>query len=488
MHPAAAAAIASLAALLPAATEPEAPGRDLLALQAAVERAVARGEKSIACVLVSRSKDYAPPPGDVPGRLGGYEPPRGFVQPDEAGRDLDLSRTDRVPESYGSGIVIDRTGLVLTCAHVIQNATKLYVRLPGGKGSYADIQASDPRSDLAVLRLIDPPTGLTPAVFGDGAKLRKGQFVVGLANPYAAGFRDGSASASWGLVSNLRRRAPGKLLSEADRALQSFHRYGTLVQTDVRLGQGCSGGALLDLEGQVVAVTTALAALDGVDAPGGFAVPVDARTRQVIDVLARGEEVEYGFLGVLLEPDSRGGRGVFIRDVVPNSPAAAAGLERGDTLVAINGVPVRENNDLFLQVGSLTAGSEVRLEVERPGSITPRALAPARLTKLYVSTPPLASHRPAARGGLRVDYSSVLMQRSGPQPIPEAVVIREVVPNSPAANVPLLQPDRLIARVNGTPVRTPAEFYREMDHSPGRAELTVITGNGQQETVSLDTR
>src|SRR4029077_3487873 len=105
---------------------------------------------------------------------------------------LDLSHPDHQPEAYGSGVVLDDSGLILTNEHVIRDATKIYVRLPGNKGSYADIHASDPRSDLAVLRLTEPVGKLKTIKMGDGGKVRKGQLVLSLANPFAAGFKDGS--------------------------------------------------------------------------------------------------------------------------------------------------------------------------------------------------------------------------------------------------------------------------------------------------------
>src|SRR5262249_52780164 len=157
------------------------------------------------------------------------------------------------------------------------DATKVYVRVPvkgGSAGSYADIHAADPRSDLAVLRLIQPPERLTAVTFGDGGKVRKGDWVIALANPYAAGFRDGSPSAPWGIVSNLRRRAPGGY-RETD-ATKTLHHYGTLIQTDARLNLGCSGGALLNLDGELIGLTTSLAALTGGEGAGGYAVPMDA--------------------------------------------------------------------------------------------------------------------------------------------------------------------------------------------------------------------
>ena len=106
--------------------------------------------------------------------------------------------------------------------------------------------------------LLDPPAGLAAVKRGDGANLRKGQFVLCLANPYAAGFRDGSPSASWGIISNLHRRASG-VTGEIERpgVKPTLHHYGTLIQTDVRLALGCSGGALLNLDGELIGLTSA---------------------------------------------------------------------------------------------------------------------------------------------------------------------------------------------------------------------------------------
>ncbi|MGH9677542.1 MAG: PDZ domain-containing protein, partial [Candidatus Acidiferrum sp.] len=357
-----------------------------------------------------------------------------------------------------------------------------------GKGSWADIHASDPRSDLAVLSLQQPPAGLRAITFGDGGKVKKGQFVIGLANPFAAGFRDGSPSASCGIISNLRRRAPGPV-SEVNRARVSFHHFGTLIQTDVRLNTGCSGGALLKLDGELIGLTSALAALAGVETPGGFAIPLDGNTRRIINVLARGEEVEYGFLGVSLTPPSRSSPVVQLSAVIGGSPAQLAGVSPNDSVVSINGEPVRENDDLFLLVGSQLAGSEVTLELEEYGTRRRRTIGPIRLAKYYVTGSAIASRRPAARGGLRVDYASVLAQRDVfRQSIPRGVIVREIIPHSPAEKIQLLQPDRIIRRVNGEEVNTPAEFYRQMDKANGQAELTVLNADQREERVTLALR
>jgi serine protease Do len=465
---------------------------DVLALQEAVEQTIERAEPSIACILVSRSegyRDFGAAPSDEPGKLGRFDPPRmgGFPGQDPrvaAARSLDLSNPETVPESYGSGVVLDESGLVLTQAHVVRKATKIYVRLPGNRGSWADIHASDPRSDLAVLRLLDRVPNLKPLKLGDGSKLRKGSFVLSLSNPFAAGFRDGSPSASWGIVSNLRRKSTGQV-SEMERPRQTLHHFGSLIQTDTRLNLGCSGGALLNLDGDLVALTTSMAAISGGETPGGFAVPVDANMRRIIDVLRRGEEVEYGFLGVYLSMDSHPGRGVQLLNVADGSPAQRAGLLRGDYVLTINGAPVRENDDLFLLVGMQLAGSTVRIEVARTPN-GPRRTCSVKLAKYYVPGPIIASRKPPAPSGLRVDYTSILSQR-GRTSIPPGVVIREVLPDSPAARA-RLQLDTVITRVNGRAVNTPAEFYEAMAAARGPIELTLINTEGGDEPTTIDNK
>jgi S1-C subfamily serine protease len=490
--------------------------KEALALEEAMRSAIKEAEPAVACILVSRHEVYAQlgcgPTADAPGQLGAFDPddllrrvPFGDLRElqqlmrkltlsadrqrfEESQRirirdrlkQFDLAHPAYVPESYGSGVVIDPAGLILTNYHVVREATKVYVRLPGGKGSYADIHAADPRSDLAVLRVIDPRIlPLRPIKLGDGARVEKGQWVLSVANPFAAGFRDGSPSAAWGILSNVRRRAPSS--PSEDELTKTLHHYGTLLQTDARLNVGCSGGALLNLRGEMIGLTTALAALHGTDTAGGFAVPLDANLLRVIHVLKRGEEVEYGFLGVQLdEPNSHGPEGAVVRGVTLGSPAERARLQAGDRILAVNEVRIRDNDELFLAVGTLLAGSEVRLEVVRGARRISEV--PVTLAKFYVPGKILAAHKPAPVRGLRVDYTSILSRRSRAGSIPQGVVIREVVPDSRAGTA-RLQVDTVISHVNGRPVHTPAEFYREMGRVTGPVELTLA---GSHAKVKLD--
>lgn len=497
--------VLALGCLLAGGSLVRADGEDsdiVRALQARFERISRAARGSVACILVARSDAYAQAPywgvpakHAEPGQLGGFDAAaaRKRVPADAPHRarvlrqivEHDLSRADALPESYGSGIVLDRSGLVLTNAHVVRDATRLYVRLTEGRGSWADIHASDPRSDLAVLRLLDPPVDLEPLPLGDAGKVRTGQFVLSIANAFAPGFRGSDEpTVGYGLVSNLRRRLPGNT-SEMERSKITLHHYGTLIQTDARTTPGCSGGALLDLDGKVIGLTTALAGVRG-DRPGGFAVPIDDNTRRIVEVLRRGEEVEYGFLGVVLQPAGALG-GVRLYRISPGSPASRAGLLPGDQIVAVNDHPVRSNDDLFLYVGMALAGNTARVEVLRGPGL--RQTIPVKLAKYHVEGPVVASRRPAARFGLRVDYTSLLSQRN---PFPtwsrvpaEGVIIREVVPGSPADEA-RLQPDKVITAVNGRAVNAPAEYYREVARSAPRLELTFLTSEGRPEHLTLE--
>lgn len=441
------------------------PSAEAIALQKAMHKIIDDSEQSIACILVSRSSGYGElgegPSAASQGKLGGFNPRRYMNFGDGPRREmvkkLDLANPETVPEAYGSGVVIDANGLVLTNYHVIEKAEKVFVRLPGAnRGSYADILAADSRSDLAVLKMLSPPVDLKAVKFGDGGKVRKGDWIVALANPFAAGFRDGSASASWGIVSNVRRRAPGSP-DETKRA-KPLAQYATLIQTDARLNLGCSGGALLNLDGEMIGLTSSIAAITGSETSGGYAIPIDANVRRMIDVLKRGEEIEYGFLGVTVNPENRTPGRVVIADVAAGLPAARSGMLGGDQIISINGHPVREQEDLFLSISAALAGTEATVEVVRLGrSMTFKV----RLAKSTHSETVIASNRPKAVFGLRIDYSSTLSIDTNP---PEGVLVRELDSGTAAEKQLKEWADRsklIVVAVDGKPVPTPADFYRE---------------------------
>jgi serine protease Do len=337
-----------------------------------------------------------------------------------------------------------------------------------------------------VLKLLAPPDGLKPvrfaeARFVDGpgdakATVRKGDFVVVVAHAQAAGFPDGSPSASFGIVGNVGRRTLSQSVSDADRIMQPLYKLGSLLHTDARLTVGVSGGAVLNLNGEVIGVTSSVAAVAGSEAAGGYAIPMDANYRRIVESLKGGKEVEYGFLGVSTDPVASGiGGGAVLSQVTPGTPADKAGLRGGelgrmnaDRIIAVDGHPVQDMDDLFLNIGAALAGSDVVVTVNRNGRTQDLTV---RLAKFRNPQPWIASVRPAAVFGLHVDYTSVLLQdliqaqdrMAGNAALPRGVVIRDVKPNSPAERELKRGGEDLskwvITSVNDRAISIPSEFY-----------------------------
>jgi serine protease Do len=276
------------------------------------------------------------------------------------------------------------------------------------------VMAGDPWTDLAVLRI--KAQNLIPMRLGDAEKLKKGMIVIGLGNPYAIA-RDGEVSATWGIVANLRRQAaPRPKTLPNQTARETLHHFGTLIQTDAKLNLGTSGGALINLRGEMIGLLTSQAALYGYEKSAGYAIPVDTMFRRTLKTLKAGKKVQVGFLGVAPEDLALAWRreghvGALIEHVVAGTPAARAGLLGGDIITHVNQQAVENRSELFRELGQLPVRANVALRVERgttlrrPGrSLTLRAV----LSKKYVegSRPAYAQERDPVWRGLQVDYGT----------------------------------------------------------------------------------
>jgi serine protease Do len=465
-----------------------------LALEKTVKKVIRDTEANIASIVVSRSDLYAHfgqgPAPEQPGMLGVFDPQALQVHPrfkelsaaDKKSllRRLDLTDDANVPESSGSGVVIDDTGLVLTSYHIVLGATKIVVRLPENKISYADIYAADPRSDLAVLRLLQPKLGLQAIRFGDGGKVERGQFVVGLAFDFGPGWRFSRPSASWGLISNLRQKAAAPGID--DERGKTLYDYGLLLQTDGRVNPGCSGAVLLNLHGEAIALTSSLAGVGGTNAAGTYAFPFDVGLQSIIAVLKQGQEVEYGFLGVRFEP-AKNGEGVKLAFVTDGSSAQSAGLRMEHIILSVNGTPIHDSDDLLRVLSTQLAGTKVHLEVRKPGGAA-REKVDVVLAKYYVGGKVIATElgkRPFFRG-LRVDDTSLLVQQPGSpvNEIPRGVLISDIQADSPAAKADL-KPGTVITHVNNHQVTSPKTFYETiLNHKEGAVELTLLPADQGQ--------
>jgi serine protease Do len=229
----------------------------------------------------------------------------------------------------------------------------------------------------------------------------------------------------------------------------------------------------LNLEGELVGITTATAALTGGETAGGFAVPLDVPMRRIVEILRRGEEVEYGFLGITVNPgEIVDPRGVIIEGVADETPAARAGLSRGEILRSINGNRIRELDDMFLQIAVALAGSDTVIEIELPNGTVRKVTVP--LARFSNPFPSIAANRPNPIYGLRVDYGSVLKSDG---PIPPGVSIRELEKDSIAERKLKELNEKgkmIIVSVNGKRVATPSDFYREARSGKGVLELRLV--------------
>jgi serine protease Do len=293
----------------------------------------------------------------------------------------------------------------------------------------------------------------------------------------------------------VRRRLNGP--GREEQRTRSLNTYGCLLQTDARLTLGSSGGGLFNISGELIGLTTSLAAVTAADSSGGFAIPLDVNYRRIIDTLVRGQEVEYGFLGVQVSstPLDRETQGLRLLSVTPGTPAADAGLiadnlgRIGDIILKIDDNPIIEQDDLFLYLGAALAGTRVKITVrDSNGNVR---VVPVTLAKYGHAQPWIASNRPPAVFGLRVEYSSVLLlqmqmagdQRAMIQGLPSGVVVRELDPGSiaeqrfKALGVPVSR--WVIREVNGKPISNPTEFYNET-RSKKSVTLTLVDPTSQQ--------
>lgn len=469
--------------------EAQEPATALQALQESLQKAIARGEPAMVAVAVLRSSPSSPLPVDAdPFEAIFAEQPGGPV-----------------PSRFGGGVILDRDEAersvrILTAAHLVEPAFVLQpdqpratiaVRTPLRQTALATVLAADPRSGLAVLKATFPEKSQFPKESlapGRAELLEKGTLLVGLGNPWGLA-RDGSCSASLGMVSNLSRTPP--LPRGSAGAAESLAHLGLLLQVDLQLDPGMSGGILLNLEGEMTGMVAALPAAELPGHGATLAIPFHAGIRRVIESLKQGLEVEYGFLGVSAElgtlPDdpelarlSRTGTAAVVNRVASRSPGDRAGLRPDDLILSVGGEPVEDGDDLTREIALLGPGTRVSLEVYSPSRRFLQNLTVelgkwplADDTRLYA-----ANWRYAPWRGLRVDYPTARRQFLPDRFLseyPEAVVITEVLPGSPAAQAGL-KVGEFIAKVGEQPVETPAKFYELVEAWPERAPITLRGG------------
>ena len=351
--------------------------------------------------------------------------------------------------SAGSGVIIDaRNGYVVTNAHVVKDAREVAVTLKDNRRLPATLVGADPGTDIALLKV--EPKSLVEAKWGDSDALQVGDFVLAIGNPFGIG-----QTATSGIVSALGRSG------------LSVEGYEYFIQTDASINPGNSGGALVNLKGELVGINSAIIGPSGGNVGIGFAVP-SALARAVIDQLARHGEVKRGRLGISMQ-DVTAGEGAQIEQVMPNSPAAQAGLRKGDVVVALNNRPVRGAAELRARLSVVPVGETVDLKVQRgKESQTVRA----RIGELEQGQLSGGQALPDLPGAAVVDA-----EIKGPRGSGRAVGVVSVQAGSPAFARGLRAGD-LIVGVNQRRVTSVQELAKLL-RANGRIALNVVRGDIQ---------
>ncbi|KIG12260.1 HtrA protease/chaperone protein [Enhygromyxa salina] len=426
--------------LAPLATPPEVAVAAIDDIQAAFKQAIARAGPAVVSVYTTKTITATP--------FGG--PMRGdpffdffnFSLPDGPPREFQQ-------QGLGSGFVIDDNGHILTNHHVVGGADGVKVKLADDREFDATVIGSDPQTDLAVLKI--EATDLHPVEFGSSDSLEVGDWVLAIGDPFG-----------------LPQTISAGIVSAKGRANMGIVDYEDFIQTDAAVNPGNSGGPLVDLNGRVVGVNTAIASRSGGNNGIAFAIPASL-AKQVIDQLIDHGAVVRGQLGVLvseLSPDMAASfgfedqAGILVQDVVPDGPAERAGVRSGDIITSINDQATSTVTAFRRDIADQQPGSTMRLKVWRDGKTETleAKLAAAQAQAQVGDAPATATREPPKLGVALQDITPKLQQalRLGQS---SGVLITHVQPGSPASKAGI-RPGDILEQVGDEQVQDAARAVR----------------------------
>jgi serine protease Do len=375
---------------------------------------------------------------------------------------------ERREQGMGSGVIVSSDGFILTNNHVVSEASEIKVTTYDKREFDATVVGTDPKSDVAVIKLKGNVSGLKPVEFGDSSKLRLGDVVLAVGNPFGVG-----QTVTMGIVS-----AKGR----ADLGIVDYEDF---IQTDAAINPGNSGGALVNMQGQLVGVNTAILSRSGGYQGIGFAIPTNMAV-PIMEALKTSGHVVRGWLGVgIQDMDSElaaglklpVSQGVLISDVKPGAPAARAGVKRGDVVVKIDGRTVTSSGAFRNQVASLGAGRNAALEVYRDGK--PQTIN-VQLGEMPGADAGPGSHSsgPAATGnsldGLTLEDLNAENRRAFdiPSDLQKGALVTRVDPRSAIARAGI-RPGDVLLEVNRTPVDNLQKFQDLYSKAKGNLVLLI---------------
>lgn len=362
---------------------------------------------------------------------------------------------ERPFRSLGSGVIIDaEKGYVVTNHHVVDNADKIIVKLTDGRELEAKKLGADEQSDIALLQV--ETDGLTELPLADSDKIRVGDFVVAIGNPFGL-----SQTVTSGIISALGRSG------------LNIGGYEDFIQTDAAINRGNSGGALVSLNGELIGINTAIFGPNGGNVGIGFAIPSNMM-KSLIDQIIEFGEVRRGLLGILGGDLDSGlaeamnspvKKGAFVNEVTENSAAKSADIQSGDIIVAINDIEISSFSELRGKIGSMGAGTEVKLTLYRNGEKMSVNVVLGAAEDLVAEAREM---HPALEGASFANYEDNRNRSS--------VRVTEVAERSPAAQSGLREGD-LIIGVNRQRVSSVTELSERISATEGVIALNLKRGS-----------
>ena len=358
----------------------------------------------------------------------------------------------------GSGVIVDPKGYILTNNHVIENAREITVRLSDSRKFSATLVGRDPKTDLAVLK-VQASAALPTAELADSDRLRVGQWAIAIGNPFG-----------------LDRTVTVGIISATARTRVGVATYENFIQTDASINPGNSGGPLLNIDGKVIGINTAIVASgQGI----GFSIPINEAKAVMAQLIAKGRVVR-GWLGVAIQDITdelassfgvREREGVLVADVMKGGPAETAGLRAGDVVVEVNGVRVREVPDLQRRVAGLAPGERVRIVVVRDGARQP---ATVTIGEMPSEEPTVRAQAGEDGFGLHVEPLSPGIADRLNLAVSQGVLVVDVAAGGPAARAGLRRGD-VILEVGRQPVSDAQTFGQALAAiPPGETALLYL--------------
>ena len=373
--------------------------------------------------------------------------------------------------SMGSGVIVDAQGYILTNNHVVENAESVEVRLSDDRKFPATIVGRDPKTDLAVVKITAPAASLPVAPLGDSDKLRAGQWAIAIGNPFG-----------------LDRTVTIGHISATGRTHVGVATYEAFIQTDASINPGNSGGPLLNIEGKVIGINTAMVSSgQGI----GFSIPINM-AREIMTQLVNKGRVVRGWLGIVIQeltPELAEGfgvkkdSGVLVADVMKESPAEGAGLKAGDIIVEFDGAPIKSVTDLQKRVAGVEPGRPTPLVVIRDKASTPLTVKIGEQPgeEVVAAAPPSEETL-----GLTVEPLTPEATQRFKLTTQAGVIVSDVAPGSSGEQAGI-RPGDAILEINRQPVRDVVTFKRIIASvKPGEVVPVYIQrGGGRNEYVVL---